>query len=162
MARFQISIRGALLLMAAIATLLATAIELNRRLNNFVLSPYRVQSAAELLIEYMDETDRWPRNWDEISQLVESKGTNLRGIEWFHDVRRNVTIDFSFDPHSVTPEYGRLKDEPPLRVIVAHDGTIHGATGDPNTMILQYLQKKYAPSNKCEQSDGHQVADRPR
>ena len=162
MARFQISIRGTLLIFAAIAALLATAIELNRRAKNFVLNPYRVQYSADLLIEHMDKTGKWPRSWDELSQLVESKESDLRGIRWFHDVRRNVKIDFMFDPNSVKPQLESLEDEPPLRVVVAHDGTLHGATGDPNTMIFRYLQQRLSTSNECEQSDVHQAADRPR
>jgi hypothetical protein len=159
MARFQISIRSTLLITAAIAALLATAIELHRRANNFVRNRYRVQYAADLLIEHMEKTGQWPRSWDDLCQLDESNGTDFRWSQWFQEVRRNVQIDFSFDPGSVKHE--GLQDEPMLRVIVAYDGTLHGASGDPNTMILRYLQEKLAASSECEQSDGHEAADGP-
>lgn len=158
MARFQISIRSTLLIIAAIATLLATAIELNRRANNLIRNPYRVQYSADLLIEHMDKTGKWPRSWDELSLFVESKGTDLRGIRSFHDVRTNVTIDFSFDPNLIKPRLESLEDEPPLKVVVAHDGTLHGATQDPNKMIFRYLQQRLSTNNESEQSDGHQAA----
>lgn len=161
MAHFQITIRSTLIIITVIAALLATAIELNRRAGNFVLNPYRVQYAAELLIEHMDKTGQWPRSWDELGQLMESKGTDLRGIRWFHDVRRNVTIDFSFDPNLVKLQLESHEDEPPLRVVVAHDGTLHGATSDPNTMIFRYLQRRLSTINECEPSDGYQSADQP-
>ena len=141
-ARFQISIRGSLLILTAISIVLAVAMELNRRVENLVLNPYRVQSAADYLIQYMDETGHWPRGWDDLSQMVESKPSDLRQIKWLRDVRRNVKIDFAFDPNSMQITGETVGDDPSLRVIVAHDGTRHGATGDPDMMIYRYLQQR--------------------
>jgi hypothetical protein len=157
MARFQISIRSTLLVFIAIAVLLATAIELRRRVNNFALNPYRVQGVAELLIEHMEETGQWPRGWDDLGRLVQHKGTDVRWSQWLKELRRNVDIDFSFDPATI--KHLGLQDDPVLKVVQAYDGTLHGATADPNKMILCYLQEKLATSSEREQSDGQGVAD---
>jgi hypothetical protein len=138
--RFQLSIRSTLIFFAAIAALLAMGIELNRRVDDFVLNPYRVQYAAELLIEHMDKTGEWPCSWADLTLIVESKRAEEREIQWYYDVRRNVQVDFLFDPHSVKLE--DLQKEPPVQFVVAHDGTLHGATGDPNAMIARYLQQR--------------------
>jgi hypothetical protein len=131
-----------LLLTFAIALLLGVAIELNRRLNNHFLNPYRVQSTGDILIEYMDEYNHWPTDWNELHRFVESNGNNLYGVRTFRELQDNVTIDFAFDPESAEiPIYGSENDRS-LRVVVATDGTYHGATHDPNVTIYRYVERK--------------------
>ncbi|MFO1064561.1 MAG: hypothetical protein U0892_11915 [Pirellulales bacterium] len=78
MARLQISIRRALLITAVIAALLAMAVELHGRIENFGLNPYRVQYAADILIEHMQRNGQWPRSWNDLEETVDLEGATLR------------------------------------------------------------------------------------
>lgn len=142
MGRLKFSLRNLLLFTLSIALSLVVLREVNRRLNNLVLNPYRLESTADLLVAFMDEHARWPADWNELEVFAESGGHRVHGVRTFQELRENVTIDFSFEPKSIDLELPRN-----FRVIVANDGTLHGATHDPNTTIYQYLDRKRQPKN---------------
>ncbi len=126
--------------MTLIAVGVAGVAEITRRLNNYILNPYRVESTGDLLVAFMEKHDRWPADWGELQRFVESGGHTVYGVRTFQELRNNVMIDFSFDPKSAS-----LADAQRLHVIAANDGTVHGATHDPNAMIFDYLNRKRRP-----------------
>ncbi len=140
--RLRFSIRVILAFTLAIALLLGAGIELNRRMNNYVLNPYRLQSMGDILIAYLEKHERWPANWDEVQRFVESNGNNLYGVRTFRELKENIVVDFSFDPAAIDVRNGQTEEGTHLRVVIATDGRIHGATHDPNTTILRYLAQK--------------------
>lgn len=140
--RLRISIRAILIVTLVIALILGVLIELNRRLENYVLNPYRLQSTGDILIEYMEEHNRWPSDWDELQRFVESNGNNLFGVRTFRELRENISVEFDFDPATINLSVENEVDEPQLRVVVATDGGYHGSTHDPNTTIFRYLVRK--------------------
>lgn len=104
MARLQISLRGVLVLMTVVAVLLAIGIEIDRRIENFVVNPYRLQYTGNLLLEYLENVDEWPRDWDALRQYVESHRSDrshLYAEGTFQKLRDNITIDFAFNRDSV-------------------------------------------------------------
>ena len=140
MARLQISLRGILILTAGVAALLAIAIELNRRIENLVLNPYRLQSTGDLLVAYLEDVGDWPEDWKALHQYVESHPSHPSGVKTFKELQDNITVDFSFNPDLVDYESLWSDDNPQLKVVFSNDGGINGATRDPNSTIFLYLQ----------------------
>ncbi|MEM7478751.1 MAG: hypothetical protein AAF483_27525 [Planctomycetota bacterium] len=131
--------RSILLLTLVVALILGFIRELNRRLNDVIMNPYRLQAAGDLLIDYMESRNCWPTNWADLKQFTETPGHGLQGVREFHEIEQNVRVDFSFDPMSFSTAPNSLDEDSHLTVVVANNGTTHGATRDPNTAIRDYL-----------------------
>jgi hypothetical protein len=132
-----------LTLIAAIAVILGIAIHLDRYARNWVLNPYRLQYTGDLLVDYMDRYDDWPKDWDQLLQFARSNQDSLQEVRAYRDLQYNIKVDFSFKPFSKELSMEDIEGDSQLRLVVAYDGTFHGATRDPNTTILRYLQERH-------------------
>jgi hypothetical protein len=140
MARLRVSLRSILLLTAIVAVLLAGILELNRRLENYVLNPYRLQSTGDLLVDYLENVGDWPNNWNTLRQYAESHSSALQGIRTFRELEANMMVDFTFKPDLVDTNSEWSDENPQIKVVVASDGRTYGAVRSPNETIYRYLQ----------------------
>lgn len=136
------AIRSILLVTLAVALILGFLREAHRRLNDRIRNPYRLQATGDLLIDYMDNHNRWPTGWEELQRFVLSESHVENEVVWIQELKQTVRIDFSFDPMSLRTATDGIQIEPSLTVVMANDGTRHGATRDPNAAIYDYLVQK--------------------
>jgi hypothetical protein len=104
---------------------------------------YAVEWVAGMTIEFMERNDgAWPKNWDDLREPYES-AVNQVGKSWtFEQLKDWVEVDFTAQP-SVLVLAKLNGDQPPFRVIWRRDGKSgHWEGGEPNIMILKYLQKR--------------------
>jgi hypothetical protein len=142
MAKFQISIRTLLIIVASVAMLMAAAIELKGRIEDIAENGYRVQAAGDLLVDYLDDCGKWPENWDDLHRYVESHKSTLQYAPNVNDLQSRVRINFDFDPDSIDLEVGWSDEKPPFIVVTSRYGRTAGATRNPNEFIYEYLRAR--------------------
>jgi hypothetical protein len=140
MAKLQISIRGMLLIVVAIAILSAAAIELNGRIEDLAANGYRVQAAGYLLVDYLDDYGEWPKDWDDLYRYVETNKSTLKYAPDVKDLQSRVRIIFDFDPYSIDLKEEWSHENPPFIVVISTYGRTAGATRNPNEFIYYYLR----------------------
>lgn len=140
MAKLQFSIRGMLFSSAVIALILAAAIELNGRIEDLATNGYRVQEAGYLLVNYLDDSGKWPEKWEDLHRYVEANRSTLRFTPDVNDLQSYVRINFDFDPDQIDLKEGSLDEKPPFIVVESIYGRTIGATCNPNEFIYAYLR----------------------
>ncbi len=138
----KLIIRSAVVLAVVTVLVVLGLSQLNRRLKNYVLNPYRVESTGDMLIAFMEKHDRWPADWKELELFIASEGLKPYGGETVGELQEHVTIDFTFDPKSVIQAPDSASSGQGLKLVVAKDGTTQGATHDPNATIYEYLKRQ--------------------
>ena len=157
MAKFQISIRTLLFIVVAVAMLMAAAIELTGRIEDLVANGYRIQAAGDLLVDYLDDCEKWPENWDDLLRYVEAHKSTFQYAPNIKDLQSHVRINFDFDPNSIDLKEGWSDEKPPFIVVTSRYGRTAGATRNPNEFIYDYLrgdvpQSKLNANKKLQRS----------
>ncbi len=147
MVRFQISLRTSLLIVAAVAIMLAVALELNRRIEELAANGYRVQAAGDLLVDYLEDVGTWPKDWEELQQYVEEHKSSLRRFPNINDLQAHVRIAFEFDPNDPNWRSKWSNAKQPFVVVSSRYGRTAGATHNPNEYIYDYLRGVLPRSN---------------
>lgn len=140
MAKIQFSIRSLLLIVTAAGILVAVVVELNGRLDDLYANGYRVQAAGDLLVKYLDDCGKWPKNWDDLRQYVEDHKSTLRYVPDMIDLQNHVRIKFDFDLDRVDLQSRWSDSKPPFVVVSSTYGRTSGATRNPNEFIYAYLR----------------------
>lgn len=140
MVRLQISLRTSLLIVAAVAILLAIALELNRRIEELAANGYRVQAAGDLLVDYLEDVGTWPKDWDDLHRYVDEHKSSLRRFPNINDLQAHVKIDFEFDPNDPKWRTKWSNAKQPFVVVSSRYGRTAGATHSPNEYIYDYLR----------------------
>lgn len=94
---------------------------------------------GDLIVSYMSANDGlWPNDWEELGSCVPKDRE-----AWFAEVRKNVKIDFDWDPVSTDISVDRHIDGVPIRPITLRSGEMlnHDDYPDPNVIIFDYLKR---------------------
>ena len=135
----RFSLRTLLLVFLFVAASLAGGLWLSRQLEEGVLVAYASWGCGDLLVDYLESnSDRWPRNWEELEAFYVASGRRYVGLESFADVELNFEIDFTFDPATDTQSW--IADPVPERVVRYRSGGASYVAGrEANSRILLYL-----------------------
>lgn len=134
--------RTYLVLITTVVAVTWFCVEVNHRVTEIGLNHYYLQGMGDLLVEFMEERERWPRDWKDIESFVQEKHGKNFSVDGFRAVYSDIHIDFRFDPYAAEIPNEWPWDKPPQVVIWTKYGNIGGATRCPNGTIFKYLKKK--------------------
>ena len=129
---------GSSILTIIIVVAISIPIAINR-LNDRIHAPKYAMQTGDLIVNYMSANEgRWPNGWEELGRCVPKDQE-----AWFAEVRRNVNIDFDWDPASTDISVDRHIDGVPIRPITLKSGEMlnNDTYPDPNVIIFDYLKR---------------------
>ena len=135
------SLRTILILTSIIAVAIALGFRLKNYVEDSIANNYRLVSAGNLFLDFKNETGDWPRDWEGLEEFALKTNARLFACENFDDLRENISIDFDIDLSNLDTSSDWSDDKPPLKLIVAKTGQMHGATFNPSKLIYLQIQR---------------------
>ncbi|AMV35595.1 hypothetical protein VN12_26115 [Pirellula sp. SH-Sr6A] len=148
MARYQLSVRMLLFVVAAIALLIIAGMEFLGRVENMASNGYRVQDAGDLLVFYLDDCGSWPKDWDDLIRYADAQQATFPRAFNVNDLQTQVRIRFDFEPDKIDTAGEWSNESPPICVVASRYGRVAGATHNPNPLIYLYLQGRIYVTNE--------------
>jgi hypothetical protein len=110
-----------------------------KRFDDRIHAPKYAMQTGDLIINYMSANHgQWPTDWEDLGRYVPKDAG-----AWFAEVRKNVDIDFDWDPKSVDISIDRHVGSVPIGPVSLKSGEIlnHESYPDPDVIIFDYIKR---------------------